>query len=56
MKPIGIVQVLALPELTKAQEIELERRLDAYRKDPTAGLPWPEVKARHLRAAADRGR
>jgi putative addiction module component (TIGR02574 family) len=38
-------------ELTQAQEAELARRLDAYRKDPTAGSPWSEVKARVLKRA-----
>jgi putative addiction module component (TIGR02574 family) len=38
-------------ELTQAQEAELDRRLDAYRKDPTAGSPWSEVKARVLKRA-----
>jgi putative addiction module component (TIGR02574 family) len=37
--------------LTQGQEAELDRRLDAYRKDPTAGSPWPEVKARILKQA-----
>ena len=28
-------------ELTEAQKAELDRRLDAHRKDPTAGAPGP---------------
>ena len=32
--------------LTEAQKTELDRRLDAYRKDPTAGAPWPAVRDR----------
>ena len=32
--------------LTRAQEQDLQRRLDAYRDDPRAGSPWEEVKAR----------
>lgn len=38
-------------QLTEAQERERDRRLDAYRKDPVAGSPWPEVKARILTGA-----
>lgn len=38
-------------QLTEAQEMEFDRRLDAYRKDPTAGSPWSEVKARILKRA-----
>jgi putative addiction module component (TIGR02574 family) len=33
-------------QLTPEQEAELDRRLEAYRQDPTAGSPWPEVRAR----------
>lgn len=32
--------------LTRAQEQDLQRRLDAYRDNPKAGSPWEEVKAR----------
>jgi putative addiction module component (TIGR02574 family) len=32
--------------LTDAQKAELDRRLDAYRKDPTADAPWPVVRDR----------
>ncbi len=32
--------------LTDAQKEELDRRLDAHRKDPTAGAPWPVVRDR----------
>ena len=32
--------------LTEAQRAELDRRLDAYHKDPTAGAPWPVVRDR----------
>lgn len=32
--------------LTDAQKAELDKRLDAYRKDPTAGAPWPVVRER----------
>jgi putative addiction module component (TIGR02574 family) len=46
--------IAELPEslqLSQAQEAELDRRLDTYRKDPIAGSPWPEVMARVLRRA-----
>jgi putative addiction module component (TIGR02574 family) len=36
-------------QLTEAQRAELDRRLDDYEKNPEAGSPWPEVKARILR-------
>jgi putative addiction module component (TIGR02574 family) len=32
-----------------AQQAELDRRLEAYRENPTAGASWEEVRAR-LRA------
>lgn len=32
--------------LTEDQRAELERRLEAYHRDPGAGSPWEEVKAR----------
>jgi len=47
----SIAEVPEALELTPAQEAELDRRLDAYRKNPTAGSPWPEVKARVLKRA-----
>lgn len=47
----SIAEVPEALALTKAQEAELDRRLDAYRKDPTAGSPWSEVKARILKQA-----
>ena len=47
----SIAEVPEALELTKAQEAELDRRLAAYRKDATAGSPWPEVKARILKQA-----
>lgn len=36
-------------ELTESQRAELERRLDNYEKNPDAGSPWVEVKARILK-------
>jgi putative addiction module component (TIGR02574 family) len=35
----------AIP-LTEAQKAELDKRLEAYRKDPTAGAPWSVVRDR----------
>jgi putative addiction module component (TIGR02574 family) len=32
--------------LTEAERAELDRRLEAYDKDPEAGTSWDEVKAR----------
>ncbi|MFH1111134.1 MAG: addiction module protein [Planctomycetota bacterium] len=32
--------------LTDAQRRELDARLEAYHRDPTAGSPWDIVKAR----------
>lgn len=31
--------------LSPQQRIELERRLDEYRKDPTGNIPWESIKA-----------
>ena len=39
---------LSLP-VTDAQREELDRRLEDYSRDPQAGSPWEEVRAR-LRA------
>jgi len=36
------------PKLTDAQRAELDRRLEAHRKNPEAGLSWEDVKARIL--------
>jgi len=33
-------------ELTPAQRVELDARLAAYHRDPSAGSPWEAVKAR----------
>jgi putative addiction module component (TIGR02574 family) len=32
-------------ELTDAQKEELDRRVAAYEKDPSAGVTWEEIKA-----------
>ena len=33
-------------ELSDAQRAELDRRLEEYERNPDAGSPWSEVKAR----------
>jgi len=35
-------------KLTPAEQQELDRRMEAYRKNPTEGTPWPEVKKKLL--------
>ena len=35
-------------ELTDTQKAELDRRLEDLERNPDAGSPWPEVKARIL--------
>lgn len=35
-------------ELTDAQRQELDRRLDAYDANPTAGIPWSDLKSQLL--------
>ena len=37
--------------LTDEQKAELDRRLDAYRRDPAAGSPWQEVLDRIRKGA-----
>jgi putative addiction module component (TIGR02574 family) len=44
----SIAQVPEKVALSPEQRAELERRLEAYRRNPTAGSPWSEVKARIL--------
>lgn len=44
----SIAQVPDAVELTETQRAELDRRVEAYRRDPNAGSPWAEVKARIL--------
>jgi len=36
-------------ELSDAEREELDRRWEAFQRDPSVGSPWPEVKARILR-------
>jgi putative addiction module component (TIGR02574 family) len=47
----SIAEVPEALTLTQAQEAELDRRLEAYRQNPTAGSPWSEVRARILKQA-----
>ena len=35
-------------ELSAAQKQELDRRLEDYRNDPEAGIPWAQLKERLL--------
>ena len=42
----SIAEVPEAIALTEAQKAELDRRLDAYHKDPAAGAPWPIVRDR----------
>jgi putative addiction module component (TIGR02574 family) len=46
--------IAAVPEgvpLTESQKEELDRRLDAYHKNPDAGSPWELVKERIRKGA-----
>ena len=43
-----IPQASEAPKLTDAQRGELDLRLEAHRKNPAAGSPWEDVKARIL--------
>lgn len=45
----SIAEVPEAVALTDAQKAELDRRLDAYRQDPTAGAPWSVVRERITR-------
>ncbi len=43
--------IAAIPDsvpLTDAQREELDRRLDAYHRNPNSGSPWLDVKRRIL--------
>ena len=42
----SIAEVPQAVALTEAQKAELDKRLDAYHRDPTAGSPWPVVRDR----------
>ena len=36
------------PELTDDMKAELDRRVEAMKRNPDSGVPWEEVKARLL--------
>jgi len=42
----SIAQVPESIELSEAQRVELDKRLDAYRRDPSQGSPWDVVRNR----------
>ncbi|MBW7909036.1 MAG: addiction module protein [Kiritimatiellae bacterium] len=42
----SIVEVPEQVELTPAQKAELDRRLEAYHRNPGEGTPWDIVKER----------
>ncbi len=44
----GITSEPGQPELTEAQQEELERRLAAHKASPEDVVPWEEVKAQAL--------
>lgn len=39
----------AVPELTDAQKLEIDRRLAEYEANPSSGRPWAEVRERMMR-------
>jgi putative addiction module component (TIGR02574 family) len=45
----SIAEVPETLPLSEADRLELDRRLDAYYRNPDEGSPWPEVKARILK-------
>ena len=45
----SIAAVPEAVELSQAQREELDRRWDAFERDPAAGSPWAEVRTRILR-------
>ena len=40
-----IAEVPEAVPLSEVERQEIDRRLEDYRKDPSAGSPWPEVRA-----------
>lgn len=42
----SIAEVPDQVEISAEQAAELDQRLVAYKQDPNAGSPWPEVRAR----------
>lgn len=47
----SVAEQLVALDLTVAQMQELDRRLDAYERNPGAGVPWAELKRRLLASA-----
>lgn len=45
----GLVANDDVPEITPAQRVELDRRLEGLDRDPGASLSWDEVRARIAR-------
>jgi putative addiction module component (TIGR02574 family) len=39
----------AVPDLTNAQKLEIDRRIAAYDADPSSGRPWAEARERLMR-------
>lgn len=46
----SIVEVPEAVELSDTQRRELDKRLTAFEKNPLAGSPWSEVRARITKA------
>lgn len=46
----SIAAVPEAVELSDAQRRELDRRWEAYEKNPSSGAPWADVRARILRS------
>lgn len=46
----SIAEVPEAVELSDIQRSELDKRLAAFEKNPSAGSPWPEVRARITQA------
>jgi putative addiction module component (TIGR02574 family) len=44
----SIAQVPDAVPLSEADKAELDRRFEAYYRDPKAGLPWSQVRAKLL--------
>lgn len=42
----SIAEVPEALELTEPQKIELDRRIEEYRRDPSIAIPWDVVKSR----------
>lgn len=47
----SIAEVPEAVELTAAQHEELDKRLEAYHREPSLGSPWADVKRRILATA-----